>query len=786
MVRAIKVLTMLTCFAPAAGAQAIRGVVVDASDTPVRGVVILLLDSTRSVTGRALSNENGEFRLVAPRAGTYRVRTLRIGFRPMTTEPVTVGEADVSHRLVLTDVPFALDTVRVAGRNNCEVRPEAAAATFAVWDQARAALTAAQLTARTRTIGARIVTFERKLHPSREVVLQQQSRVTSGLTSGAWNSLPVDSLRKAGYVVTEYDGSLTYYAPDLAVLVSDPFIEDHCLRLSQRSDTTDLGIDFEPTRDRGKVPEIAGTMWLDRRTSELRRMEFRYVNLGRALMDVHAGGTMQFARMGNGAWVISRWSIRMPVVEAKEVAVSAARRSGATTLESRVMSVREEGGELAMVTRGRDTLWSRPPLALKGTVLDSASGSPVAGARVVVRGTSLEGKTDPSGQFRIPDVLPGEYTVDVSTRTTAAFGITRSLSVTFADSANRMTIRVPNAEQLAAMQCAAVTSAGLVAGTVRARADSAPKANVRVVGEWREGDVQKRDRWVEARTDARGTFRLCGVPTTGTVTLRVEADSGAMEPLPLVMPAGQRIAVVDLMLDRRATVKGNAVLAGVVRHDANLQPLADVEVVIPALSRSTFTNAQGQFRLNDIPPGTQTVELRRVGYRATRAEIAFTPDKTVEREFVVARVVTLDTVAVSTSTLPPDFEEHRKAGLGSFITRAEIRKAEGRPMSDVVAQLPGMRIVTSGRYAYISTRRKGAVSMSAVSVRESFCYSQVWVNNAIAYAGEPGEPLFDINSLLPGEVEGIEFYRSAAETPLKYTRRNSPCGVVVIHLRRGK
>src|SRR5262245_42370765 len=53
-----------------ASAQTVRGVVVDQSATPVPGVVVQLLDSTSRVAGRALSNERGEFRVAATRAGT--------------------------------------------------------------------------------------------------------------------------------------------------------------------------------------------------------------------------------------------------------------------------------------------------------------------------------------------------------------------------------------------------------------------------------------------------------------------------------------------------------------------------------------------------------------------------------------------------------------------------------------------------------------------------------------------------------------------------------------------
>jgi hypothetical protein len=46
------------------------------------------------------------------------------------------------------------------------------------------------------------------------------------------------------------------------------------------------------------------------------------------------------------------------------------------------------------------------------------------------------------------------------------------------------------------------------------------------------------------------------------------------------------------------------------------------------------------------------------------------------------------------------------------------------------------------------------------------------------------EPLFDINSISPSQIEAIEYYSGSADTPAKYSGLNSTCGVVVIHTRR--
>ena len=63
------------------------------------------------------------------------------------------------------------------------------------------------------------------------------------------------------------------------------------------------------------------------------------------------------------------------------------------------------------------------------------------------------------------------------------------------------------------------------------------------------------------------------------------------------------------------------------------------------------------------------------------------------------------------------------------------------------------------------------------------CYAQVYLDNELMNPTQPTEP-FDVNSIAPGQIEAIEYYASAAETPSRYAKLNSNCGVLVIHRRR--
>ena len=59
----------------------------------------------------------------------------------------------------------------------------------------------------------------------------------------------------------------------------------------------------------------------------------------------------------------------------------------------------------------------------------------------------------------------------------------------------------------------------------------------------------------------------------------------------------------------------------------------------------------------------------------------------------------------------------------------------------------------------------------------------MYLDNLLMNPQQPTEP-FDINTIAPEQIEAIEFYAGASQTPLRYSNLNSACGVLVIHRRR--
>ena len=100
-------------------AQSVKGVVVDDSTRlAIEGVLIALVDGDgRELARTARTDSAGAFIVHAPRPGSYRVRATRIGYRPVTSDPVSlsVGQLAVT-RLRMVTLAQQLVAVRVVER----------------------------------------------------------------------------------------------------------------------------------------------------------------------------------------------------------------------------------------------------------------------------------------------------------------------------------------------------------------------------------------------------------------------------------------------------------------------------------------------------------------------------------------------------------------------------------------------------------------------------------------------------------------------------------------------
>ncbi|MBW7935406.1 MAG: hypothetical protein H3C62_17720, partial [Gemmatimonadaceae bacterium] len=177
---------------------------------------------------------------------------------------------------------------------------------------------------------------------AREPELQFQE----GVTVKPFQSLRPDSLAKVGYMQEEANSWL-YWAPDADVLLSESFAAGHCLGLTAGTGTRAgwIGLTFRPAQFRRGLVDVSGTLWLDRATNELRRMEYQYVGLPVTMQRAEPGGEVEFTRLPDGIWFVSKWEIRMP-------------RMTLPPGTPQLVGMWVKGGEVWWIRRGRDLLYT--------------------------------------------------------------------------------------------------------------------------------------------------------------------------------------------------------------------------------------------------------------------------------------------------------------------------------------------------------------------------------------------------------------------------------------------
>lgn len=341
----------------AAAAQAVRGELrEEGTGTAVSGAFVVLVDSAGRRVAAALSDGDGGFALAAPHPGRYTVRAERVGYAVTASAPLALGPGQsVALPLTTGARPVLLQGVVARGESRgCQVRPGAGSAA-AVWEEARKALAAAAWAQEQELVRfalvRRVREMDLRMHVTRETAMPE-----TRVGSRPFESPPARLLADSGYIFTRADGTM-YTAPDARVLLSDEFLDLHCFQVEpgKGDEAGHVGLAFRPVRGRGTA-DIAGTIWLDARTSELRHLEFRYTGLRMRGPTDRLGGRVEFERLPTGAWIVRRWWIRTPVVVLEQ-----ARRMPRTRVE-RVVGFREIGGEVTEVVPAQP----RRPVAAAG------------------------------------------------------------------------------------------------------------------------------------------------------------------------------------------------------------------------------------------------------------------------------------------------------------------------------------------------------------------------------------------------------------------------------------
>jgi hypothetical protein len=272
---------------------------------------------------QGMTNADGRYRFDGVAPGRYRVQLLRIGFRPVLSDPVLVAAGEtVRLELRVASQPLMLPPVTVTvtadvcvPAKRLEEHPELQT----LWQQARnGASVRTELMARFRY---------HVLQHEESYELLTDGPTAPGTIDQPYVSDPRWAVKNAarnrqqrlsrGYYGPSRDSRDGFYVPNELDVLHEDFLETHCFVPAAARGVGEVGLRFRPLRTRRNFLDILGTIWLDSATYLTRRLELEYVDFDEARGTVRvdfadvpvAGGTL---RMPVGAAFAMRPSRKNP------------------------------------------------------------------------------------------------------------------------------------------------------------------------------------------------------------------------------------------------------------------------------------------------------------------------------------------------------------------------------------------------------------------------------------------------------------------------------------------
>jgi hypothetical protein len=333
---------------------------------------------------------------------------------------------------------------------------------------------------------------------------------------------------------------------------------------------------------------------------------------------------------------------------------------------------------------------------------------------------------------------------------------------------------------------------------------------------------------------------LCGVPAKAELVAWAERGGASTGIIAVEMPS-TGLKRLDLGLDSTATIAsssgrahvdsatlegearrppartGTRMLRGVVRgYEGNAVTNARVRVIG---QRFANTDSRGAFTLDSLPGGSQTLEVRALGYVPVVEAVDVSARGTAVDTVVLASSKgLLDTVRVTAtgkSNVDRTGFEMRRHGVGTYLTRSDVLARRPLETTGLFTATPGVFVQSQG---FATTVKMGAPG-------SGYCTPALWIDGSLQAstsastgpalpsaaaafqsstiprkgdttappnrtAADPAlhmeeGPITELNQLVvPAEIEGIEIYRRMSEVPPQFEPSGTfSCGAIVIWTR---
>ena len=191
------------------------------------------------------------------------------------------------------------------------------------------------------------------------------------------------------------------------------------------------------------------------------------------------------------------------------------------------------------------------------------------------------------------------------------------------------------------------------------------------------------------------------------------------------------------------------------------------------------TDAAGIVRVPDLEDGGHIIEVVARGYQAYFDNFVSGPNVKQPIQLELLPLPASDTAKTKgqrTALEFAAFDARRTKGQGKFFTRAQLDRASGRPLANLLK-------TDAGAFIVLGPRGESRLAMKSPPSAPSPCYAAVVRDGVRIYPFEGANPP-DLDKIFAEELAGIELYARPATVPAEL-RDTATCGALVLWTRDG-
>jgi TonB-linked SusC/RagA family outer membrane protein len=227
-----------------------------------------------------------------------------------------------------------------------------------------------------------------------------------------------------------------------------------------------------------------------------------------------------------------------------------------------------------------------------------------------------------------------------------------------------------------------------------------------------------------------------------------------------------------------------AAIRGVVTDSATRRPLQGALVMLIETNQRVSTNANGEYRLADVSPGSHTVRVQMIGFMPVQQPVEVAAGAEVSLDFALRlQSIELEQVVVI------GYGTQTRENLSTAVTSISARDLTGQAVASPDAALQGKAtgVFVSQNAGNpgnaITVRVRGSASLNANSQPLYVVDGVPVVSEDMSQIGKGGQGLRAASGLNPEDIESIDVLKDAASASIYGTRGSN--GVVLITTKRG-